>query len=223
MITFPSNGDTATGYVSDGGGPGVVVISEWWGLVPHIVDVTDRFGAAGFTALAPDLYHGDKTTEPDEAAKQMMELNLATAAKEMSGTIDVLVERTANPRVGVVGYCVGGGLALMLAAQRPNEVKAVAPYYGLIPWEGAQPDWSAIDAKIVGEYAELDEYYTPQLAAELEATLRGLGKDATLHVHDGAQHAFFNDSRPEVYSAEHALEAWERTLTLFREELNSAS
>jgi carboxymethylenebutenolidase len=205
--------------LSEGGGPGVVVISEWWGLVPHIVDVTDRFGDAGFTALAPDLYHGAKTTEPDVAAKQMMELDLATAARDMSGAIDVLVDRTSNPRVGVVGYCVGGGLALMLAALRPDAVKAVAPYYGLIPWPGAQPDWSAIDAKVVGEYAELDDYYTPELAAELQATLRRLGKDATLHVHKGAHHAFFNDSRPEAYSAEHALEAWERTLTLFREEL----
>ena len=219
MITFPSNGGTCDGYLSSGGGPGVIVISEWWGLVPHIVDVTDRFGDAGFTALAPDLYRGGKTTEPDAAAKQMMEINLETAARDMSGAIDVVIERASNPRVGVVGYCVGGGLALMLAAMRPDVVKAVAPYYGLIPWSGAQPDWSKIGAKIVGEYAELDEYYTPQLAGELQATLRGLGKDATLNVHEGAQHAFFNDSRPEVYSAEHALEAWERTLTLFRDEL----
>ena len=219
MITFPSNGGTCDGYLSKGGGPGVIVISEWWGLVPHIVDVTDRFGDAGFTALAPDLYHGGRTTEPDAAAKQMMEMDLATAARDMSGAIDLVVEQASNPRVGVVGYCVGGGLALMLAAMRPDVVKAVAPYYGLIPWPEAQPDWSKIDAKIVGEYAELDEYYTPQLAAELQATLRGLGKDATLNVHEGADHAFFNDSRPEVYSAEHALEAWERTLTLFRDEL----
>ena len=219
MITFPSNGDSCSGYLNEGGGPGVIVISEYWGLVPHISDVTDRFGDAGFTALAPDLYHGAKTTEPDVAAKQMMELDMTTAAKDMSGAVDLLVEKAGNPRVGVVGYCAGGGLALMLAAQRPDAVKAVAPYYGLIPWPGAQPDWAAIEAKIVGEYAELDEYYTPQLASELQATLRGLGKDATMHIHEGAHHAFFNDSRPEVYSAEHALEAWERTLTLFRETL----
>ncbi|MDQ3542770.1 MAG: alpha/beta fold hydrolase [Actinomycetota bacterium] len=219
MITFPSNGNSCSGYLNDGGGAGVIVISEWWGLVPHIADVTDRFGDAGFTALAPDLYHGGKTTEPDAATKQMMELDMTTAANDMSGAIDVLIEECGNPRVGVVGYCVGGGLALMLASQRPEAVKAVAPYYGLFPWPGVQPDWSAIDAKVVGEYAELDDYYTPQLAGELQATLRDLGKEATLHIHDGAHHAFFNDSRPEVYSAEHALEAWERTLTLFREEL----
>lgn len=219
MISFASNGAMCDGYLSDGGGPGVIVIQEWWGLVPHIIDVTDRFGDAGFTALAPDLYHGKTADEPDGAGKLMMAMNMAQAAKDMSGAVDFLVERTGNDRIGVVGYCMGGGLALVLAAQRPDHVKAVAPYYGLIPWEEAEPDWAALDAVVVGEYAAGDEYFTPEKAAELEGKLRGLGKDATLHVHDDVEHAFFNDSRPEAYSAEHALEAWERTNRLFRETL----
>ena len=126
-VTFPSNGGTCAGYLADGGGPGVIVIQEWWGLVPHIIDVTDRFGDAGFTALAPDLYHGESTTEPDGAGKLMMALNLEQAAKDMSGAVDLLVERTGNDRVGVVGYCMGGGLALVLATQRPDNVRAAAP------------------------------------------------------------------------------------------------
>jgi carboxymethylenebutenolidase len=223
MVTFASNGGTCEGYLAVGdasdGAPGVVVLQEWWGLVPHIVDVADRFAAAGITALAPDLYQGESATEPDGAGKLMMALNLERAAKDLSGAVDLLLERTGRQAVGTVGYCMGGGLALVLACQRPDAVKATAPYYGVIPWPTAQPDWAALDAKVVGEYAELDEYYTPQLAGELQATLRELGKDATLNIHDGAHHAFFNDSRPEVYSAEHALEAWERTLTLFRDEL----
>ncbi len=173
MIEFASNGGTCTGYLSDGGGPGVVVIQEWWGLVPHIKDVTDRFGDAGFTALAPDLYHGDATTEPDGAGKLMMALNLHEAARDMSGAVDVVVERSANPRVGVVGYCMGGGLALVLATTRPDAVKACAPYYGLIPWASAQPDWSKLEAKVVGEYAALDHSFTPEMAAQFEAMLRG--------------------------------------------------
>ena len=219
MITFASNGGTCSGYLSDGGGPGVVVIQEWWGLVPHIEDVTDRFGDAGFTALAPDLYHGEVTTEPDGAGKLMMALNLHEAARDMSGAVDVVVERSANPRVGVVGYCIGGGLALVLATTRPDAVKACAPYYGLIPWSSVQPDWSKLEAKVVGEYAALDHSFTPEMAAQFEAMLRGLGKDVTLHVHEAADHAFFNDARPEVYNAEASLEAWERTLALFREQL----
>ena len=172
-VTFPSNGGTCAGYLADGGGPGVIVIQEWWGLVPHIIDVTDRFGDAGFTALAPDLYHGESTTEPDGAGKLMMALNLEQAAKDMSGAVDLLVERTGNDRVGVVGYCMGGGLALVLATQRPDNIRAAAPYYGLIPWSTAQPDWSKLEAKVVGEYAELDEFFTPEMAREFEAMLRG--------------------------------------------------
>jgi carboxymethylenebutenolidase len=219
MVSFPSNGSMCDGYLADGGGPGVIVIQEWWGLVPHIIDVTDRFGDAGYTALAPDLYHGKTASEPDGAGKLMMAMNMAQAAKDMSGAVDFVVERSGSDRVGVVGYCMGGGLALVLATQRPDHIKAVAPYYGLIPWEAAQPEWGQLDAVVVGEYAGEDGYFTPEKAAELEAQLRDLGKDATLHVHEGADHAFFNDSRPEAYHAEHALEAWERTNQLFREVL----
>jgi carboxymethylenebutenolidase len=219
MVTFPSNGSTTTGYLADGHGPGVLVIQEWWGLVPHIIDVTDRFGDAGFTALAPDLYHGQTATEPDGAGKLMLALNIEHAAKELSGAVDLLVERSGNEKIGVVGYCMGGGLALVVAAQRPDRIKAVAPYYGLIPWSSAQPDWSRLDAKIVGEYAELDESFPPDQAKAFEQQLRDLGKDATIHIHEGCDHAFFNDSYPDSYSAEHALAAWERTNALFREEL----
>jgi len=155
MVTFKSNGHTCDGYIA-GSGPGVLVIQEWWGLVPHIKDVVDRFAAAGFTALAPDLYHGQASTEPDGAGKLMMAMNLDTAGKDLSGAIDLLVERSGRAKVGVVGYCMGGGLTLVVACQRPDAVAAAAPYYGAIPWEGAQPDYSKLAAKVVGEYAEND-------------------------------------------------------------------
>ncbi len=216
MVTFQSNGGTCEGYLADGGGAGVIVIQEWWGLVPHIRDVADRFAAAGFTALAPDLYRGQTATEPDGAGKLMMALNLAQAAKDLSGAVDLLVERTGRPKVGVVGYCMGGGLALVLASQRPDAVAAAAPYYGVIPWPSAQPDWSAITAKIVGEYAENDGFAGPEAVRALEQQLRDLGKDATLHIHPGCDHAFFNDTRPEVYNAAEAAIAFERTCDLFR-------
>jgi carboxymethylenebutenolidase len=215
-VTFRSNGGTADGYLADGGGPGVIVIQEWWGLVPHITDIADRFADAGFTALAPDLYHGESAAEPDGAGKLMMALNLDRAAKDLSGAVDLLVARTGRPKIGVVGYCMGGGLALVLACQRPDAVAAVAPYYGVIPWPSAQPDWSALSATVVGEYAELDSFAGPDATHALEAQLRRLGKDATLHIHAGCDHAFFNDTRPEVYNADHAQQAFERTVSLFR-------
>jgi carboxymethylenebutenolidase len=216
MVTFKSNGATCEGYLADGGGPGVVVIQEWWGLVPHITDVADRYAAEGFTALAPDLYHGQKTTEPDGAGKLMMALNFPAATKDMSGAVDYLREKTGRPSVGVVGFCMGGGLALVLACARPDAVKAVAPYYGLIPWESAQPDWSKLDAKVVGEYAAEDGSFPPDKVHELEEMLRGLGKDVEMHIHPGTDHAFFNDQRPEVYAPDASAEAFARTVELFR-------
>ena len=220
MVTFPSNGHTCDGYLAgDGSGPGVIVIQEWWGLVPHITDVAERFAAAGFTALAPDLYHGESTTEPDGAGKLMMALNLETAAKDLSGAVALLQQRTGREKVGVVGYCMGGGLALVLATQRPDAVAAVAPYYGAIPWPNLQPDWARLSAKVVGEYAENDGWASPEAARELERTLRDLDKDATVYVHPGADHAFFNDTRPEVYDATASQVAFDRTVALFREVL----
>jgi carboxymethylenebutenolidase len=216
-VTFKANGHTCDGYLAgDGSGPGVVVIQEWWGLVPHITDVADRFAAAGFTALAPDLYHGESSTEPDGAGKLMMAMNFEQAGKDLSGAVDLLQQRTGRSSVGVVGYCMGGGLALVLATLRPDAVKAAAPYYGVIPWASAQPAWDRIEARIVGEYAEHDDFANPEAVRALEAQLQGLGKDATMHVHAGTHHAFFNDARPEVYDAAAAAESFARTVELFR-------
>src|SRR5450432_2692439 len=103
MIEFPSNGSTDQGYLAvptAGTGPGVVVIQEWWGLVPHIKDVCERFAAAGFVALAPDLYRGKQVSEPDEAGKEMMALQLDRAGQDMSGAVDELRRRSGATRWG---------------------------------------------------------------------------------------------------------------------------
>src|SRR5688572_15357541 len=140
IIEFASNGGTATGYLAGSEGIPLIVIQEWWGLVPHIEDVCERFAAAGFVALAPDLYHGEQATEPDEAGKLMMALNVEQAAKDMSGAVAKVQEASGREAVGVVGFCMGGGLALVLACNRPDAIKACVPFYGLIPWASAQPD-----------------------------------------------------------------------------------
>ena len=144
----------------------MIVIQEWWGLVDHIKDVCDRFAAAGFTALAPDLYHGHKVQpgEPDEAGKAMMAMKMDQAARDMSGAVDEVLRRSTGDRVGVIGFCMGGGLALVLATQRPDAVAAVVPCYGIIPWPDAQPDYSAMTAAVLGHYAEKDSFFTPEAA-----------------------------------------------------------
>jgi carboxymethylenebutenolidase len=227
LVEFPSNGHSAGGYLAvsnEGSGPGVIVIQEWWGLVDHIKDLCDRFAANGFTALAPDLYHGItvSNSEPDEAGKLLMALNIEQAAKDMSGAVDFLRQQpsVASKQVGVVGFCMGGGLALMLATQRPDAIGACAPFYGIIPWDHANPDWAALDAPVLGHFAENDGFFSPEAARELEAKLKGMGKDVEIIVHPGVDHAFFNDSRPEVYDEATAERTWEQTLSFLRGSLD---
>ncbi len=226
IIEFPVNGTSGSGYLAEppGGassGPGVVVLQEWWGLVDQITRTCDRFAAAGFTALAPDLYHGTTVplTEPDEAGKEMMAIQMGRAAKELSGTVDELVRRTGRPKVGAVGFCMGGGLALVLATQRPDAVAAVVPAYGLIPWPDAQPDYSAMTAAVQIHVAEEDDYFTPEAARALDAQLKGLGKEVEVHSYPGAGHAFFNEDRPEAHHPESADLLWERTVSFLRHRL----
>jgi carboxymethylenebutenolidase len=222
MIEFPSNGSTAVGYLATppgGSGPGLIVIQEWWGLVDHIRDVCDRFAAAGFVALAPDLYHGRTIAEPDEAGKAMMAMKMDLAARDMSGAVDEVVRRSGAPHIGVIGFCMGGGLALVLATQRPDAVAAVVPCYGVIPWPDAQPDYSALSAAVLGHYASDDGFFTPEAAEALGEQLRGLGKEVEIIVYPGTDHAFFNDTRPEVYNAEAAAALWERSLAFFHAHL----
>ena len=224
-VEFPSNGSTGGAYLApahEGAGLGVVVIQEWWGLVDHIVDVCDRLSAEGFTALAPDLYHGKTVPnrEPDEAAKAEMALDLERAARDLSGAVDFL---QAHPSVrghgvAVVGFCMGGGLALWLATLRPDAVRAVVPFYGIAP-NGSEPDWSALTAAVEGHYAEHDDLADPESVAAFEAQLRALGKEVQVFSYPGTRHAFFNDTRPEVYDEDAARQAWVRTLEFLRARL----
>ena len=183
MVEFASNGSTSMGYMAvppSGSGPALIVIQEWWGLVPHIKELVDRFAADGFVALAPDLYNGDTTTEPDEAGKLMMALNLTAAAKQMSGAADYLLAHpsVSSSNVGVIGFCMGGGMAMVFACERPDVVAA----------------------KLQGHFAELDGFFGPDAAKDLEAKLVATGIDAEIVIHPGVDHAFCNDHRPEVYN-----------------------
>ena len=145
-VTFASNGETCEGYLAtpqSGHGPAVIVVQEWWGLVPHIEDVTDRFAASGFVAMAPDFFHGISTTEPDEARRLLMSLAMDRAATDLSGAADYLGGRddVDSPGIGAVGFCMGGSLSLWSATLAPNIVAAVG-FYPAIPWHTMSPDWS---------------------------------------------------------------------------------
>ena len=221
MVTFPSNGHECQGYLAkpaSGSGPGIVVIQEWWGLNDNIKGIADRFAAEGFVALAPDLYHGKVTKEPDEAGKLMMAMKLEEAVQELTGSVDHLKSLPAatGDKIGCTGFCMGGGLALYLATLKP-EIGACVPFYGVIP--GAQPDFSKIQGAVLGHYAENDDWAPPAATRELEMKLKSLGKDAELHVYPGTHHGFFNDTRSDVHAPEASRQAWARTVPFFNKHL----
>ena len=171
----------------------MLVIQEWWGLDSGIKEMADRLGAAGFVALAPDLYHGQLAghTEMDKASQLMQSMPPDRAGRDMSGAIDYLVNHSAvtSTGIGVVGFCMGGLLSFIIAANRPDKVQAVVPFYGF-PQGNQEPDWSKLAAKVRGHMAEHDNFFSPAGAHALEAKLRALGKDVTLTVHPGSGHAF---------------------------------
>ena len=195
-VEFASNGDTASGYLvvpAGGTGPGVLVMQEWWGLNAGIKEMADRLGAAGFVALVPDLYHGElaEHDEMDKAAQLMTDLPPDRAARDMSGAIDYLAANDAvtGKGIGVVGFCMGGMLSLIIAANRGDQIRAAVPFYGF-PQGDTEPDWSGLTAVVRGHMAENDDFFGPDAAHSLEAKLQGLGKDVTLTVHSGTGHAF---------------------------------
>ncbi|MFL6284059.1 MAG: dienelactone hydrolase family protein [Pyrinomonadaceae bacterium] len=221
MIEFKSNGGTASGYLStpeSGEGPGVVVIQEWWGLVPHIKDVADRFASEGFVALAPDLYHGDVARSPDEAGKMMMALNISQTERDLRGAVQYLLddEATTGERVGTIGFCMGGALSLY-AASKSTQVGACVVFYGIHP--KVEPDFDNLRAPVLGIFAEKDKSVTPDAVRALEETMREHGRVIETRIYPGTDHAFFNDTRPEVYDAAAAADAWRRTIEFLRAHL----
>jgi carboxymethylenebutenolidase len=217
-VEFASNGAKTQGYLAtpaSGGGPAVIVIQEWWGLVDHIKDVADRFAAAGFVALAPDLYHGDSAQKPDDAGRLMMALDVARAARDLEGAVAYLLARSgvSARKVGVVGFCMGGQLALATACLSAD-VGAAVDFYGVHP--NVKLDFAKLAAPVLGLFAERDAFVTPEAARKLERDVRAAGKAIEVHIYPDADHAFFNDTRPDVFNREAATDAWNRTTQFFR-------
>lgn len=221
-VEFPSNGHTCQGSFAapeSGSGPAVVVIQEWWGLVEHIEDLVDRFAAAGFVALAPDLYHGKTTKSPDDAGKMLMELDAERAVKEIAGAGRYLLQRPecSSTKYGVVGFCMGGALAQYAATYDAANVGAAVSFYG--GFKQVAPRWEDLQAPLLLIYGEDDKAVPPEHGRELQAKLEKLGKNAELVIYPNANHAFFNDTRPEVHNPSAAADAWKRTVDLFRRHL----
>ncbi|MFT7473384.1 MAG: carboxymethylenebutenolidase [Verrucomicrobiales bacterium] len=222
MIEFAANGGTARGYVAApaaGTGPAIMVIQEWWGLAPQIKTVCDQLAEVGYVALAPDLYDGElaEHDEMDKASHLSSTLDMEQAAVEMSGAITALLdlEQTSSSTVGIVGYCMGGMLSLVMAAKEGDRVAAVATFYGAPVGEGG-PDWSGLTAAVEGHFAETDDFFPPDQVKALETDLRGMGKNVTFTVYPGTGHAFTNEDDPlGTYNPELDRMTWGSMLALF--------
>ncbi|MEU8517580.1 dienelactone hydrolase family protein [Kitasatospora sp. NPDC059747] len=219
-LTFPSNGRTAHGYLArppQGVGPGLVLVQEWWGLTTHVATMADRFAAEGFTVLAPDLYGGATTHDGAEAARLKRELPVEHAVTDLAGAVDHLLalDGVVGDAVGVVGFCMGGGFALLLAARAGDKVAAAVPFYGLPP--DPDFDYRGLTAHVLGHFGEHDRSI-PMSAVDEAATRIGEATDIRPEIHFyPAGHAFMNDENPlGTYDALQARTAWRRTLSFLR-------
>lgn len=225
-VEFASNGNTASGYLAlpaSTPAPGLLVLQEWWGLNPQIKGVADRLALEGFVALAPDLYHGElaEHDEMDKAAHLMTSMPADRAARDMGGAVDYLLAHDAvrGGKVGAIGFCMGGVMALMVSALQGDKVAAAVPFYGA-PLGESEPDWSGLTAPVQGHFAESDDFFGPTAVEALAEKLRGMGNDVTIFVYPGTGHAFFNETNPMgTYNADAAKTAWDRSIAFLREKL----
>ncbi len=221
-LEFVANGGTATGYVAHptAGGPypGVVVIQEWWGLNDNIKDIANRIAAEGYVALAPDLYHGEVAAEPDLAQKLMMSLVQEQAVKDMNGAVAALQARddVVSDKIGTTGFCMGGGLALLLHMSN-SDVKASAPFYG-VPM-GDLANVSNIQGGVLGIYAGLDGVVTQEYVDKVQNALNEASVPNEIIVYAEADHGFFNDTG-DVFKADDAADSWDKLKTFFASNLS---
>jgi carboxymethylenebutenolidase len=218
IVTYSHEGKEWSGYLASGpeGAPGVILVQEWWGLVGHIKAVADRLAAEGFTVLAPDFYHGEMTAEPDVAGSLMMSLQVEDASQLIFASVSHLKSLGCQGGIGAIGFCMGGQLSLF-AACLTQDIKACIDFYGIHP--DVKPDLAALQAPLLGIFAEHDDYASPQAVADLSDRLSALSKVHEFKTYMGVHHAFFNDERPSVYDPEAAGDAWERVLRHLRSNL----
>ena len=223
VVSFPSNGGHCDGYLvpaQAGKGPGVLVFQEWWGLNDQIKGVAERLAREGFTALAPDVYHGSSAPigEPDKAHKLMMEMEIDHTAKDARGAARFLLAHpaTASHKVGVIGFCMGGMLALMSALEAPSEVGAVVDCYG---WPPEGRDLSKMKAHVLGIFGGKDEMTSAQAVETLDRQFQKAGTPFEKHIYPEADHAFMNEQRTDVYRRDDAEDAWSHAMSFLRTHL----
>jgi carboxymethylenebutenolidase len=210
MVTFDAGARTGSGYLAvpeRGYGPGVLVFHAWWGLNEFFKQLCDRLAREGYVALAPDLYYGRVAATIDQANTLLEQRDFEAMRAAAVGALAFLRQHPAvrGAALGALGCSMGGSWAIFLSTLAPQDIAAVAVFYGS---EGA--DFSAARAAYIGHYAEGDEWEPIDEVRQMEADMRAAGREVTIHIYPGVQHWFFETNRPE-YAQVAAELAWQRT------------
>ena len=219
------NGETATGYLArpagvDGPLPGIIVIHEWWGLNDNIRSMTEQLAAQGYQALAVDLY-GGKSADTRDGAMELMSASMEKTEALTDNVKQAFAYLEGDgQKVGTIGWCFGGGWSLQTALALPDQVDATVIYYGRLVTD--QDALAPLQMPILGLFGAEDQGIPVDSVNAFEASLNALGKDAAIHIYEGADHAFANPSGTN-YQAEPAQDAWAKTLAFFEAHLKSAS
>jgi carboxymethylenebutenolidase len=227
MVQYPSDGIAMQAYVvgpnSRGAKPALIVIQEWWGLNDHVKDVARRYAKEGYVVIAPDLYSrlGHRvTTDPNEAGKLMNMLRQEDGLKDLNATVAYLkaIDGVDADRIGVTGFCMGGSFALLLPCVN-QAIKAAVPFYGQVP----NPDTPLqhLASPVLYIYGEDDGWITKADVMRLATALKKYQKNGEVKTYPGAPHAFFNNTRPDVYKPAEANDAWNRATTFFAQHLKA--
>ncbi|MGH2906419.1 MAG: dienelactone hydrolase family protein [Solirubrobacterales bacterium] len=221
VVDFPSNGGSAHGYLAkpeNPNGKALVVVQEWWGLQPEIIAIADRYANNGYFALAPDLYYGDKTEQPDEAQQKLMALDVEQAEKDLRGAVDFVASQAGVDEVGTTGYCMGGALSIFAAALNPK-VAAVSSFYYVFPHK--KPEFSKIEGPVLMHFGTADDFIPVSDAEALIGEIKNAGVDVNAEFYEGAGHAFCNAAnRLGTYDEAAAELAWSRNLEFFDKNLS---
>lgn len=219
---FTANGKEVNAFIAKPEGvakaPAVIIVHEWWGLNPHTEDIAQRYANEAFIAVAVDLYNGVITKDAKEAANLMSALKPEEGIESLKIVLDALRANPEVTSVGVTGFCMGGTFALLLACHA--KVEASAPFYGDVPADTTVIGNLSCPVLFIG--GEKDQWITVEKMNRLDAALKQYSKPGEVKIYGGADHAFFNDTRPEVYSKADAEDAWKTVIEFFNKHLRQA-
>lgn len=216
-IDFETANGATTAYVSKpetGSRKAVIIIQEWWGLNAHVKDIADRYAEEGFVAIAPDLYRGTIATNADDASRLMKELQIEDGLDTIKNTMAAASEKYDISHFGISGYCMGGTFALRAACELEG-ISAAVPFYGDIPGDDVLQKLTVPTVFISGTK---DQWISPAKVAGLEDATERFELPVQSLKYD-ADHAFFNDTRPEVYDVAAATDAWAKVIGFFNDKL----